>query len=202
MAGLKLLGRGGRRVLVVVAAAIWLAAPAVVRGQPEVLTADGIPDGFRGPLRATIETTAGEWVFDLFPDRAPVTVANFVRLANRHYYDGMIIYRIGRQPPAAYSGDPLNSGQGDCGYTIADEFDNGLTNEWGTLAADNSGPDTSGGRWLINLADNFGRDGRFTVFGQYDGDRRLLEDLLTLPVDDWQRPLTPIIVKAVVIWRP
>lgn len=111
---------------------------------------------------ADIETTKGNFTLELFMDKAPKTVTNFVTLAGKGYYNGIKIHRVVDNFVVQF-GDPLTKelplndpkiGTGGPGYTIPDEFHPDLSNVRGTIAMANSGPNTGGSQVFINLVDN------------------------------------------------
>ncbi len=113
---------------------------------------------------ATIKTHEGTMKFDLTFKEAPNTVANFVDLANKGFYDGLSFHRV-IQGFMAQGGDPAGDGTGGPGYTIDDEITD-LKHEAGTLAMANSGPNTSGSQFYITHMPQAHLDGRHTIFGK------------------------------------
>ncbi len=108
----------------------------------------------------------GEMRFRLFDDEAPITVNNFVYLANQGFYDSTTFHRV-LQDFMAQGGDPSGTGSGGPGYTFEDETDNGLTfDRRGLLAMANSGPDTNGSQFFITFAPATHLDGLHTIFGE------------------------------------
>src|SRR5881398_3604533 len=101
---------------------------------------------------ATLETSCGTIVVDLFPKEAPKTVNNFVFLSREGFYDGTIFHRV-IPDFMIQGGDPTGTGRGDAGYKFEDETDkdkNPHQFQPGTLAMANSGPDTNGSQFFIN----------------------------------------------------
>ncbi len=92
------------------------------------------------------------WCIQLFPDKAPLAVNNFVSLARRGWYDGITFYKM--LPGFLVStGDPSETGMGNPGYLFKTEIStNFFFDQPGLVAMDNSGPDTNGSRFLITLA--------------------------------------------------
>jgi cyclophilin family peptidyl-prolyl cis-trans isomerase len=98
---------------------------------------------------ATISTAKGDIVLELFADKAPVTVNNFVFLAREGYYDNTTFHRV-LVGFMAQGGDPTGTGRGGPGYTFADEFHPELKHDRpGILSMANSGPDTNGSQFFI-----------------------------------------------------
>jgi len=115
---------------------------------------------------ATIRTEKGDIKAQLFADRAPITVNNFVYLARQGFYDGTSFHRV-LDGFMAQAGDPTGSGAGGPGYTFADEFYPGLVfDQSGLLAMANRGPDTNGSQFFITFAPTDWLNGLHTIFGK------------------------------------
>jgi peptidyl-prolyl cis-trans isomerase B (cyclophilin B) len=118
------------------------------------------------PLTATIETSKGTIEIALTPDKTPVTVANFVNLATRGYYDGLTFHRV-IPDFMIQGGDPEGSGRGGPGYTFRDEFDPSLRHAGpGILSMANAGPGTNGSQFFITHVATPWLDGKHSVFGK------------------------------------
>jgi len=116
--------------------------------------------------RATVHTSKGDIVLDLFPQYAPNTVNNFVSLATDGFYDGTTFHRV-ISNFMIQGGDPTATGRGGPGYTFADEFHmNPLTHETGVLSMANAGPNTNGSQFFITHGPQPHLNGRHTVFGK------------------------------------
>ena len=114
---------------------------------------------------AVLDTTAGEIRLELFADQTPITVNNFVNLAEDGYYDGVNFHRV-IAGFVAQGGDPLGTGTGGPGYTFEDEIVSGLEfNGFGQLAMANSGPATNGSQFFITYAAQPHLTGNHTIFG-------------------------------------
>jgi len=115
---------------------------------------------------ATIATSLGDIVIELFADKAPVTVNNFVSLARDGYYDGVTFHRVIRGF-MAQTGDPTGTGAGGPGYRFADEFDRRLRHDGpGVVSMANAGPGTNGSQFFITHVATPHLDGRHGVFGR------------------------------------
>jgi cyclophilin family peptidyl-prolyl cis-trans isomerase len=115
---------------------------------------------------ATIVTGLGDIVVELYADRAPVTVNNFVFLAREGYYDGVTFHRV-IGGFMAQTGDPTGTGAGGPGYRFADEFDPGLRHDGpGMVSMANAGPGTNGSQFFITHTATPHLDGRHSVFGR------------------------------------
>jgi len=116
-------------------------------------------------LRAIIKTNKGEIRIDLFPDKTPNTVANFVNLAQRNFYNGLKFHRV-IADFMVQGGCPLGTGTGGPGYKFRDEFDSSLKhNKPGILSMANSGPGTNGSQFFITHVPTPWLDGKHSVFG-------------------------------------
>lgn len=119
-----------------------------------------------GKLQATIKTEKGEIVLELYGDKAPLTVANFVNLANRGYYDGLKFHRV-IDNFMIQGGDPTGTGSSGPGYKFEDEFDPTLRHTGpGILSMANAGPKTNGSQFFITHVKTAWLDGKHTVFGK------------------------------------
>ena len=115
---------------------------------------------------ATIETTRGSIVCDLFAKDAPMTVNNFVFLAKEGFYDGTVFHRV-IGDFMVQGGDPTGTGRGGPGYKFADEFKgNSNKHKVGTLSMANAGPGTNGSQFFITHIATDWLDGKHTIFGQ------------------------------------
>ncbi len=115
---------------------------------------------------AVLRTDVGDIRLELFDDQAPITVNNFVNLANDGFYDGLTFHRV-ISGFVAQGGDPLGSGAGGPGYTFQDEFVNELVfDKRGQLAMANSGPGTNGSQFFITYDAQPHLTGVHTIFGQ------------------------------------
>ncbi len=113
---------------------------------------------------ATIQTKYGNIVIELYPEKAPVTVNNFVHLARSGFYDQTTFHRV---IPGfmAQGGDPTGTGSGGPGYKFDDEISD-LKHKTGAVSMANSGPNTNGSQFFICYAPQSHLNGKHTVFGQ------------------------------------
>ena len=118
------------------------------------------PDG----LYATIVTNKGVMEFELYKNVAPVTISNFINLATRGFYDGLVFHRV-ENDFMVQGGDPAGDGSGGPGYEFQDEV--ALRhNTAGILSMANSGPDTNGSQFFITHLATPHLNGKHTVFGK------------------------------------
>ena len=116
-------------------------------------------------LIANFETDRGPIRIELAADKAPLTVANFVNLARRGFYDGLTFHRVIKDF-MVQGGCPQGSGTGGPGYKFEDEARNGLSHERGVLSMANAGPGTNGSQFFITHVQCPWLDGKHTVFGK------------------------------------
>ena len=117
-------------------------------------------------MKATIKTNKGDISLKLFDDLAPVTVANFVNLAQRGFYDGLKFHRV-IADFMIQGGCPLGTGTGGPGYKFQDEFVSELKHDKpGILSMANAGPNTNGSQFFITHVPTPWLDGKHSVFGE------------------------------------
>ena len=137
---------------------------------------------------ATLVTPNGDIVIELFADKAPKTVNNFVFLAREGFYDGVTFHRV-IKGFMAQGGDPTGSGRGGPGYVFADEFHPQLRhNGPGILSMANAGPGTNGSQFFITHGPTPHLDNKHTVFGKVI---QGMDVLLSIPERDPGKARTP-----------
>ena len=137
---------------------------------------------------ATIKTDKGDMVLQLFADKTPKTVNNFVFLAREGFYDGTIFHRV-IADFMTQGGDPTGSGSGGPGYRFADEFRPDLKHSKpGILSMANAGPGTNGSQFFITHVPTSWLDGKHTIFGELT---QGMDVLLSIPPRDPSRPSYP-----------
>ncbi len=163
-------------------------------------------------LYASFETSLGEITCELFPDKAPKTVANFTALAQgakefadakteartkRRYYDGLIFHRV--IPKFMIQGGcPLGTGTGGPGYQFEDEFVKDLGfDRPGRLAMANAGPNSNGSQYFLTVAAAKWLNQRHTIFGQVVKGQDVVDKISNVPRDRSDRPQTPVVINAV-----
>jgi cyclophilin family peptidyl-prolyl cis-trans isomerase len=139
---------------------------------------------------ATIHTDTGAIRLELFADKVPKTVNNFVFLARQGFYDGTIFHRVIKDF-MAQGGDPTGSGRGGPGYQFKDEFDFSLKHDKpGVLSMANAGPNTNGSQFFITHVPTPWLDQKHSVFGQVVSG---MDVLLSIPERDPQRSQSPAV---------
>ena len=117
-------------------------------------------------MKVKIITAKGDVNINLLSDKSPVTVANFVNLAKKGYYDGLKFHRV-IDNFMAQGGDPTGTGAGGPGYQFEDEVNNGLNfSKAGKLAMANAGPGTNGSQFFITTVPTEWLNGNHTIFGE------------------------------------
>ena len=155
---------------------------------------------------ATITMSDGAQMrFELYPDKAPNTVANFIRLANRGAYNDREFFRV-VAGVLIQGGDPLDNGTGGPGYTIKGEFaengfsGNDISHLRGTISmARQSGYDTAGSQFFIMQGSYPEYDGRYAAFGRAADDQTLtvLDAIASQPTDSTYLPLTRQVIRSI-----
>ena len=124
-------------------------------------------------MKVKIITAKGDVNINLLPDKSPVTVANFVNLAKKGYYDGLKFHRV-IDNFMAQGGDPTGTGMGGPGYRFEDEVNNGMNfSKAGKLAMANAGPGTNGSQFFITTVPTEWLNGNHTIFGEVVSDADL-----------------------------
>lgn len=146
--------------------------------------------------RATLHTTEGAIELELYPEEAPKTVENFVKLAGDGFYDGIVFHRV-IPDFMIQGGDPTGTGMGGPGYEFEDEFNDHKV-ERGALAMANAGPNTNGSQFFIVTAEATPwLDGKHTVFGRVTSGMDVVDAISAVDRDDNDRPRTPITIERV-----
>ncbi|MGE3075769.1 MAG: peptidylprolyl isomerase [Dehalococcoidia bacterium] len=153
---------------------------------------------------ATIKTSKGEIVVDLFADKAPKTVNSFVFLAQQGYFDGITFHRVVKDF-VIQAGDPTGTGTGGPGYSTADE-PNEIANTRGTLSmAKVSGASEFGSQFFINLKNNTALDynnpsaNKFYPFGEVTSGMDVVDAIGASPVGAGDKPNPPIVIESVTV---
>ncbi len=205
------------RFIPVSAVLLLLAILAPCTAAPAKSTAKRAPG-----LYATIDTSAGKMVAQLYQKEAPHTVANFVGLAtgtktwtdprtgkktNKPLYNGTIFHRV-MKGFMIQGGDPLGKGTGGPGYNFADEMPEGPQFDYtpGTLAMANSGPNTNGSQFFVMDGDSSG--GRlpknYNIFGKVVDGMNVVHKIASAPVTmgangEPSKPVHPVVIRKIAI---
>ncbi|UJF14627.1 peptidylprolyl isomerase [Jeotgalibaca sp. MA1X17-3] len=180
-------------------------------------------------INVTMKTSKGDIKFRLFPDRAPKAVENFVGLAKKGYYNGIIFHRVINNF-MIQGGDPTGTGMGGASIwdkSFEDEFNNGLFNIHGALSMANAGPNTNGSQFFIVTANNVPNDmlsqlkdggwpaeiidvyakqggtpwldNRHTVFGQVDSGLDVAYAIQDVEKNAADKPLEDVVLEEVIV---
>ena len=172
----------------------WITAVGIGLGMMSSVRAEGRP-------QATIETTKGTIVIELYNDEAPNTVENFIKLAEQGFYNGIIFHRV---IPGfmVQTGDPTGTGTGGPGYDFADEFSANVHHDSpGVVSMANRGPNTNGSQFFITLAPTPWLDGKHTIFGHVLEGQAVVEQIAAAQRNAQDKPLTDVVMKRVTIQR-
>ena len=149
-------------------------------------------------MNVTLTTNHGAIEIELFPDEAPKTVDNFVKLARDGFYDGVIFHRV-IPDFMIQGGDPTGTGSGGPGYSFEDEFNEHKV-ERGALAMANAGPNTNGSQFFIVTTEAAPwLDGKHTVFGRVTGGMDVVDTISELPTDARDKPREDVVIESVSI---
>ncbi len=175
-------------IILAVVLVAWLSAPGEAETEAEIVDAPAVTSKqYDAPPPMTINedkqytatvkmAKGGEFIIQLYPDKAPITVNNFVFLAREGYYTGTTFHRV-LPDFMAQGGDPTGTGSGDPGYSFVDEPNDLSFDAPGILAMANSGPDTNGGQFFITYAPTPWLDGLHTIFGKVTEGMEVVSDL-------------------------
>ena len=169
-------------------------------------SAAGMNDKDKGAKKMTnpiavFETNHGTFEIELFEDKAPITVKNFIDLAEKGFYDGLIFHRV-IDGFMIQGGDPNGMGTGGPGYTIPDEFHKDLKHDGeGVLSMANAGPNTGGSQFFITLAATPWLDGHHSVFGKVVKGMDVVREIGKVDTDFQDKPLAKVVMEKVTIRR-
>ena len=148
---------------------------------------------------AIIETNHGMIEIELFEDKAPITTANFIKLVEQGFYDGVVFHRV-IPNFMIQGGDPRGDGTGGPGYTIKDEFHPSLKHDSaGILSMANAGPNTGGSQFFITVAATSWLDGKHAVFGKIVKGMDVVDEISNVEADGMDRPVNDVVMESVTI---
>jgi peptidyl-prolyl cis-trans isomerase A (cyclophilin A) len=180
-------------------------------GRPERLTPVAAPPVatiavMPNQIYAVFDTTEGKFKIKLFADKVPLTVENFVSLAEgtktgKPFYDGTVFHRV-IPDFMIQGGDPEGTGRGGPGYKFADEFHKDLRhNKPGILSMANAGRNTNGSQFFVTVAATPHLDDRHSVFGEVSEGYDVVKKISQTPRNSQDRPLKEVRVNSVKIER-
>lgn len=151
------------------------------------------------PATAVFDTSMGTFECTLATDLAPETCKNFITLAQKGFYNGLIFHRV-IDNFMIQGGDPKGDGTGGPGYTIKDEFTSKLThNSAGILSMANAGPNTGGSQFFITLKETPWLDGKHAVFGKVTKGLDVVLKIGKVKTGANDRPLEPVKINKITI---
>lgn len=158
-----------------------------------------LPETERIGKKAKFETNQGNFTINLFGEKAPKTVSNFIFLAKDGFYNGLTFHRV-ITGFMIQGGDPAGNGTGGPGYSFEDEFDSSLTfSKPGILAMANSGPNTNGSQFFITVAPTPNLNNLHTIFGEVVEGNDTVAKISKLQTDSSDKPLQPVVIKKLEI---
>lgn len=199
-----------KRILLILTATVFFASCSTVK-IPNSMSKEeynSLNDG----LYAVMETTKGTMTIELYEKDAPMTVANFVGLAEgtkenkakplgTPYYDGIIFHRVIKDF-MIQGGDPDGKGTGGPGYDFEDEFFSDKRHDKkGVLSMANAGPGTNGSQFFITEVPTPWLDGRHTIFGQVIKGLEVIDSIANVEKGPMDRPLEDVVINKVSIVR-
>lgn len=157
---------------------------------------------------AEFKTNRGSFKIELFEDKVPKTTQNFIDLANKGFYDGLVFHRV-ISGFMIQGGCPNGTGAGGPGYEIEDEFHKDCTNVRGTISMANRGPNTGGSQWFINIVDNTYLDfdkppssSKHPVFGKVIEGMDIVDIISNAKTDGRDKPVEDVVINKVAIISP
>lgn len=148
---------------------------------------------------AEFNTNKGSFKIELFGDKAPLTVGNFIKLVDKGFYNGLIFHRV--IPDFMIQGGcPHGTGRGGPGYTIRDEFHPDLKHDSkGILSMANAGPNTGGSQFFITVAPTPWLDKHHSIFGKVIEGIDVVEVIPKVETDRMDKPLQDIVINSIII---
>jgi len=160
-----------------------------------------------------MKTTMGDITIELFTKDMPITAGNFLKLAQENYYDGIKFHRVidnfmiqGGDPNTKDDSKQALWGTGGPGYSIEDEFVPGYSNVRGTISMANSGPQSGGSQFFINLVDNVNLDfdkqpltSKHPVFGRVIAGMDIVDAIGKVATGPRDVPVEPVVIEDVVV---
>lgn len=150
-----------------------------------------------GQYSATLHTNLGDIEVEFSPVTSPLAVNNFLFLAGRGFYDGVIFHRV---IPGfmIQGGDPTGTGRGGPGYKFRDELEGEGTYPRGTMAMANAGPNTNGSQFFIMHRD-YGLPHNYSIFGEVTSGMEVVDAIAALDTDAADRPRSEAVIRSITL---
>ena len=163
-------------------------------------------DEAKKTMSVILHTNEGDITIEFFDKQAPNTVANFIKLAGEGFYNGIKFHRVIKDF-MIQGGDPLTKddskmalwGTGGPGYSFNDEITTTNANDIGTISMANSGPNTNGSQFFINVAANNFLDGKHTVFGKVVAGMDVVKKIENVKTGEADRPVEAVVIESVTL---
>ena len=148
---------------------------------------------------AIFDTNKGNFKVELYSNKAPLTVGNFIKLVEKGFYNGLIFHRV--IPNFMIQGGcPHGTGRGGPGWTIRDEFHPDLKHDSpGILSMANAGPNTGGSQFFITVAPTPWLDKHHSIFGKVIEGMDIVEKISKVEKDRIDKPLQDIVINNITI---
>jgi cyclophilin family peptidyl-prolyl cis-trans isomerase len=148
---------------------------------------------------AVFDTNKGSFKVELYADKAPLTVGNFMKLVNQGFYNGLIFHRV--IPDFMIQGGcPHGTGGGGPGWTIRDEFHPSLKHDSnGILSMANAGPNTGGSQFFITVAPTPWLDKHHSIFGKVVEGMNVVENISKVQKGRNDKPLQDVVIKSITL---
>lgn len=147
---------------------------------------------------ALFETSKGNFRIELFEDKVPLTTKNFITLADKGFYNGLIFHRV-IENFMIQGGDPKGNGTGGPGYTIPDEFHRDLKHNEGVISMANAGPNTGGSQFFITLKATPWLDNKHAVFGKVIEGMEVVHAIGKVKTGAQDKPVEDVVIKKITI---
>jgi len=149
---------------------------------------------------AEFNTNMGSFKIELYKDKAPITVGNFIKLVDKGFYNGLIFHRV-IPDFMIQTGCPHGTGYGGPGYTIQDEFHPDLKHDSkGIVSMANTGqPNTGGSQFFITVAPTPWLDGKHAIFGKVIEGMDVVEKISKVQTDRNDKPLKDVVINSIII---
>lgn len=148
---------------------------------------------------AIFDTSMGTFKVELNEGKAPITTKNFIDLTNKGFYNGLIFHRV-MKDFMIQGGDPKGDGTGGPGYTIEDEFSNGLKHERGVISMANTGrPKSGGSQFFVTVIETPWLNGKHAVFGKVIDGMDVVDAISKVPTGAADKPLKDVVINKITI---